>query len=163
MPNVETGAVINSTGCIRHVVYTRSTTGTETIYVDGNLAVTQTREGDFSNWADMKFALGNEFNSSDWERWWVGTLHLVAIYDRAISGSEVAQNFAAGGASDVDLYDGWTNCAAENGQCDFTGTKEVRYGANGSYFYLDLTDGTACTNAVFGDPLVGTTKECDYR
>ena len=37
---------------------------------------------------------------------------------------------------------------------------EVRYGANGSYFYKTLSDGTACTNSVFGDPIFGVVKQC---
>jgi hypothetical protein len=57
----------------------------------------------------------------------------------------------------------WTFCAAEGGVCAFTGTMEVRYGANGSYFYQTLSNGTACTNAVFGDPIPGTVKECAIR
>jgi hypothetical protein len=54
----------------------------------------------------------------------------------------------------------WTFCASEGGTCAFTGTMQVRYGANGSYFYKTLSNGTACTNAVFGDPIVGTAKQC---
>ena len=57
----------------------------------------------------------------------------------------------------------WTFCAPEGGVCAFTGTTEVRYGANGSYVYLTLTDGTACNNAVFGDPVYGTRKACAIR
>ena len=57
----------------------------------------------------------------------------------------------------------WTFCAPEGGVCAFTGTREVRYGANGSYVYKTLTDGTACTNEVFGDPLYGVVKFCDLR
>ena len=57
----------------------------------------------------------------------------------------------------------WTFCAPENGVCAFTGTREVRYGANGSYVYQTLTDGTACTNEVFGDPIYGVVKTCDLR
>jgi parallel beta-helix repeat protein len=57
----------------------------------------------------------------------------------------------------------WTFCAREYGQCAFSGTKEVRYGANGSYFYRTLSNGTACTNDVFGDPALGTWKECAYK
>ena len=57
----------------------------------------------------------------------------------------------------------WTFCAAEGGVCAFTGTEEVRYGANGSYFYKSLTGGTACTNSVFGDPIFGTAKHCALR
>jgi hypothetical protein len=57
----------------------------------------------------------------------------------------------------------WTTCAPEGGYCSFTGTKEVRYGANGSYFYKTLSGGTACTNSVFGDPSIGTAKACAVR
>ncbi len=58
---------------------------------------------------------------------------------------------------------GWTFCANETGQCSFTGTANVRYGANGSYFYKILTNGISCTNAIFGDPLSGTVKQCYYQ
>jgi parallel beta-helix repeat protein len=54
----------------------------------------------------------------------------------------------------------WTFCAFENEFCAFSGTKQVRYGANGSYFYKTLSEGTACTNSVFGDPIYGTAKQC---
>ena len=54
----------------------------------------------------------------------------------------------------------WTVCAPEGGVCGFTGSQEVRYGANGLYTYRTLSNGTACTNSVFGDPVVGVKKEC---
>ena len=57
----------------------------------------------------------------------------------------------------------WTVCAPEGGVCAFTGTTEVRYGADGAYVYQTLTDGTACTNEVFGDPIYGTVKACAIR
>ena len=57
----------------------------------------------------------------------------------------------------------WTYCADENGTCSFSGTKEVRYGENGSYFYLIFTGSTPCTNTVFGDPIPGVFKHCYYR
>jgi Flp pilus assembly pilin Flp len=57
----------------------------------------------------------------------------------------------------------WIFCANEGGLCSFSGPMEVRYGESGSYFYLVLTDGTPCTNAVFGDPIVGVGKHCYYR
>jgi glucose/arabinose dehydrogenase len=58
---------------------------------------------------------------------------------------------------------GWTQCASENGVCSFSGTREVRYGANGAYAYYTFTSSVNCTNGVFGDPLVGTGKQCSYR
>ena len=57
----------------------------------------------------------------------------------------------------------WTFCAVEGSPCTFTGTREVRYGANGSYFFKTLSDGTPCTNSVFGDPAFGTLKQCHTR
>ena len=57
----------------------------------------------------------------------------------------------------------WTFCAPEGGECAFTGTREVRYGANGSFVFKTWTDGTACTNEVFGDPIVGTVKQCSIQ
>ena len=55
----------------------------------------------------------------------------------------------------------WTICANENQQCAFSGTKVVRYGANGSYATKSLTGGTTCNNAKFGDPLPTVRKHCD--
>ena len=66
-------------------------------------------------------------------------------------------------ASPSPPSDGWIFCVNEHGFCSFSGTKEVRYGANGFYRYLVLSNGTDCTNAVFGDPIKGVFKQCHYR
>jgi 3D (Asp-Asp-Asp) domain-containing protein len=55
----------------------------------------------------------------------------------------------------------WTACADEDGTCNFSGTKVVRYGANGIFVSKTLAGPAACTNAVFGDPLVGVRKHCE--
>jgi hypothetical protein len=57
----------------------------------------------------------------------------------------------------------WVFCANENQLCSFTGTKNVRFGANGVYVFKTLTNGTMCSNSVFGDPLSGVQKQCDIR
>jgi len=54
----------------------------------------------------------------------------------------------------------WSVCASEGGTCAFSGTQQVRYGANSSFAYKTFTGGTACTNAVFGDPAPGVPKQC---
>ena len=54
----------------------------------------------------------------------------------------------------------YTFCSNEYENCAFTGTKSVRYGANGVYFYRVLTNGAACNNATFGDPIPGVVKQC---
>jgi parallel beta-helix repeat protein len=56
----------------------------------------------------------------------------------------------------------WNYCASEGGQCNFSGTREVRYGANGNYSYGIFSNGVSCNNGVFGDPLFGTAKNCEY-
>ncbi len=65
------------------------------LYVDG--AEHSTNEfllGDFSSWnAAYPLVLGNE---ATLDRSWLGSLHLVAIYDRALSLTEVQQNHSAG-------------------------------------------------------------------
>jgi type IV pilus assembly protein PilY1 len=56
----------------------------------------------------------------------------------------------------------WIYCAGENSNCSFTGTRQVRYGAQGEYAIAEFTDGTSCSNAVFGDPISGVYKSCHY-
>jgi hypothetical protein len=57
---------------------------------------------------------------------------------------------------------GWTHCANETEQCNFSGTKQVRYGANDAYNYGIFTDGVPCANSIFGDPISWVVKHCDY-
>lgn len=56
----------------------------------------------------------------------------------------------------------WTACSNENGTCNFSGTREVRYGS-GTTFVSNLFTGSApCSNAVFGDPTPQVAKTCSY-
>lgn len=55
----------------------------------------------------------------------------------------------------------WSKCAAENETCVFYGPYTVRYGTGSSWVTKTISDGTKCTNSVFGDPAYGYTKECD--
>ena len=76
------------------MVYTRDARGVANLYVNNELVVSDTVGGDFSNWNDY-YCLGiaNELTG---DRPWLGELDGVAIYDQALDGSEVAQNFLAG-------------------------------------------------------------------
>jgi len=48
---------------------------------------------------------------------------------------------------------GWTSCASESQFCSFSGTKLVHFGSTDIFTSpIELTDGTECTVAVFGDP-----------
>lgn len=56
---------------------------------------------------------------------------------------------------------GYTFCANENQRCNFSGTKDVAYGANGSFNYkYNITGGIDCNNGTFGDPISGVGKAC---
>ncbi|MFZ2293482.1 MAG: PilC/PilY family type IV pilus protein [Polaromonas sp.] len=67
-------------------------------------------------------------------------------------------------SSSASLPSGSTNCAAQDGTCSgFSGTKEIWYGANTSWKVAPATGSVSCSNAVFGNPISGTTKNCYYR
>ncbi len=81
---------------LAHIVYVRQSDGDEQMFVDGSLEAETTRAGDLSVWDTteaMRLALGNEFIDS---RPFDGTLHLVAVYCRALPLEDVEQNFVAG-------------------------------------------------------------------
>ncbi len=60
-----------------------------------------------------------------------------------------------------DLF---TLCALENQTCTFSGTKEVRFGANGQWISRTATGSSTCNSATFGkDPLPNVVKRCEYR
>ncbi|MEM9490052.1 MAG: LamG domain-containing protein [Myxococcota bacterium] len=91
---------------LTHLVFTRAADGAVTCYIDGQAVElladngkgqnvpTDTRPGDLSVWpGDHTLGIGNEINGN---RQWPGVLHLVAIYDRALSSDEIMNNLAAG-------------------------------------------------------------------
>jgi hypothetical protein len=55
---------------------------------------------------------------------------------------------------------GAQRCASEYGTCRFSGTKTVRYGAQGGFFFRNATSSISCSNTVWGDPARGADKEC---
>ena len=79
---------------LQHVVYTRDAAGNTSTYVNGQLEASNTVSGNLSNWTNnYKLALGNEVTLN---RPWLGELHMAAVYSRALSLSDVNQNFDAG-------------------------------------------------------------------
>ena len=83
----------DATTNLDHVVFTHDAAGNERLYVNGVLRYSGSRPGDFSSWdAGFELAVANEFTR---DRDWLGELHLVAIYGRALSAAEVQRNFAA--------------------------------------------------------------------
>jgi hypothetical protein len=79
---------------LSHLVYTRNEAGTARLYLDGEQIASGTISGDLSNWdPSYRLGLGNEFDA---DRFWEGTFHLVAFFDRALSAPEVVHNFEEG-------------------------------------------------------------------
>jgi hypothetical protein len=76
------------------VVYTRDASGVARIYLDGLEVTSGVVGGDLSNWdSTYQLLLTNELTG---DRPWLGELHLVAIYDRALDILEVERNFQVG-------------------------------------------------------------------
>lgn len=57
----------------------------------------------------------------------------------------------------------WIYCAHQNHICTFSGTRQVRYGANGKYKIKTFINSVMCSDPVFGDPIVGVVKACHYQ
>ena len=85
--DLQQGSVTTS---LTHFVGTRASDGTLTSYVNGTSVGTLGTSGGFS---DYPLTLGNVTGGG---RGFRGTLHLVAIYCRALTPAEVKTNFAAG-------------------------------------------------------------------
>lgn len=93
IPSLSTKAGTVKTG-MTHVVYTRSRDGLAQIYLDGKSVARAKVPGDLSNWdINFRLILGNEQSG---DRVWKGKMHLVAIYNRALTAAEVKTNFVAG-------------------------------------------------------------------
>lgn len=84
-----------------HVVFTRSADGEVGLYQDGKRIVCGNVAGDINNWSnDFRLSIANEITG---DRPWLGDLHLVALYNRALSESEVNQNYSAGVPTGTDF------------------------------------------------------------
>ncbi|TVS14985.1 MAG: hypothetical protein EA424_17525 [Planctomycetaceae bacterium] len=83
-----------------HVAYTRNAGGDARLYVNAQEVARGKIGGDLSAWdANLRLALGDEFVG---DRGWLGTYHGVALYNRALSGAEIAAHHAAGAPEHVD-------------------------------------------------------------
>ena len=92
-PSLSTPAGTATTN-LMHVVLTHEANGTSRIYVNGVAVATHNQGSDMGNWdTSFPFVLANEPTG---DRPWLGTFYLVAVYNRALSSSEVQQNYNAG-------------------------------------------------------------------
>jgi hypothetical protein len=83
-----------NTQALWHVVYTRAPGGAVALYVNGAPAGTGTVSGNLSGW-DVAHVL-TLANDPDGQAPWLGDLHLVALYNRALSAQEALRNFLVG-------------------------------------------------------------------
>jgi hypothetical protein len=83
-----------ATTALTHVVFTHKSDGSEGLYVDGVENRTFMHMGGLTTWdAAYPIVVANEANG---DREWLGELHLIAVYDRALGAGEVEQNFTVG-------------------------------------------------------------------
>jgi len=91
----EVNALDNSitVGQKTHLIYSHKKDGSFSLFVNG-IIVDEGYYGQITEWeSSYQLALGNEFHEL---RPWKGEMHLVAIYDRALSTEEILQNYNAG-------------------------------------------------------------------
>lgn len=77
-----------------HLVETHDAAGAKRVYLDGVRVIDFVQGGDFSTW-DPSYPL-SVGNTPALDRPFFGEVHLVAIYDRALTAAEVATNRMAG-------------------------------------------------------------------
>ncbi len=79
---------------LTHIAFTRDRSGWARVYVGGKQVLKQKLEGSLTKWNDSyQLVLGDEPSGG---RSWVGTYHLVAVYRRSLSASEINRNYLAG-------------------------------------------------------------------
>lgn len=94
LPEITASNTVNA-AAIQHLVYTRDAAGNTKLYVDDINVASGTTTGTLSGWSNFRLAIGNELSQN---RAWLGELHLVAIYERALTPTEIDQNFDEGPA-----------------------------------------------------------------
>jgi hypothetical protein len=82
-----------ATPSLDHLVGVRGTAGAVELWVNGQRRQTGNVPAGFGPWSTFPLVLANNDTSN---APWVGTLYLVAIYCRALTPQEIAQNFVAG-------------------------------------------------------------------
>ena len=87
-------SVYPATTNLTHIVTTVDATGELIVYLGGEPSWTYATDGNFQSWdGSYRLALANELTRN---RYWKGTLYLVAVYCAALSPTEVLGSFLAG-------------------------------------------------------------------
>ena len=95
-PSVSSPPNTVSLRSLSHIVYTRDQDGMATLYLNGQKIESESIPGNLSIWSTEYFlGLADEVKLQE-ERFWLGTYRQVAIYERALSESEVSVVFSEG-------------------------------------------------------------------
>jgi hypothetical protein len=94
------GATPDVAASLQHVVLTFDPAVGRKLYVNGAVSAQETAPATLGWTNDQLFVIGNEVTN---DRLWRGTFELVAIHKKALSSTEVQQNFAAGPGGLVTL------------------------------------------------------------
>ena len=85
---------------LTHIVYVRGKGGVAKIFINGKLSSKKQVDGELTNWVRSdRLALADELSKG---RSWLGTYHLVAMYQQELSTEEVVQNYRAGIGAQAD-------------------------------------------------------------
>ncbi len=88
---------------LQHLVYVRDSLGKETMYLNGAMSAEGFRPSDLGTWKDNYYLrLGNE---SDMNHSWKGSYYTVAIYNKALSHSEILKNYSVGPCDSIEKGD----------------------------------------------------------
>ena len=101
---------------LMHFVYTRDRSGRTRVFFDGELVKELFTPGSLDGFEQFPFSLGDELSADEP---WLGTYHLVAVYNRDLLTREVRRNFEAG--PDYRAPD--THVARESDESDLFQTK----------------------------------------
>ncbi|MCA9086242.1 MAG: DUF1553 domain-containing protein, partial [Planctomycetaceae bacterium] len=100
LPSLTSPSAVSTTD-LQHVVFTRTTTGATTVYIDGQPVGESNLGGDLSNWnSEYQLIVGNEATG---DRPWTGELSLIAVFARSLTADEVRRNFSVGPNDDGPL------------------------------------------------------------
>ncbi|MBN1415985.1 MAG: fibronectin type III domain-containing protein [Bacteroidales bacterium] len=88
---------------LMHLSYVKDNLGIETLYLNGLKSSEGFRPSDLDTWKnDFYLRLGNE---SDMNHSWKGSFYSVAIYNKALSQSEIMNNYTAGPCDSIQKSD----------------------------------------------------------
>ena len=100
LPSLATGQRTLTPG-LTHFVYTRDQSGRSRIFLNGQMTIEKTMPGRPSNWdSGYHLLLGDEASGG---RPWLGSYHLLAVYSRDLSPTEVVAHFKAGASAGKSL------------------------------------------------------------